>query len=77
MRIKSQILIPMVILTIVVAAAILASNIYLFSGYVNHTSENNVAFASSTVESTLESYKEHAGTASLYISQNAGIIEAV
>jgi len=77
MTIKMKILIPMVLLTILVAAAILVSNVLQFSNYVNATTKDSVDLASSVAEDELEMKKAEAEVTSLSIAENVLILEAI
>ena len=77
MSIKTKILVPMLILTVLVAAGILVSNIMLFSNYVDESMLDKVVIASDVAANYFESLKGQSQTASEYMSQSPDIIEAV
>ncbi len=77
MRIKAKILIPMIVLTLFTATAILATNIFLFTGFVDDSSISTVTVAAATVTNRIESMKAHAGASSLYMAADDALASAL
>ena len=77
MSIKMKILIPVLALTTVIAIGVLISNIVLFSSYVDDSTINRAKVASDVAEYNIEALSAKAQSASLYMSENSGIVSAV
>ena len=77
MSIKTKILIPMLVLTILVVASILISNILLFSNYVDDLMLNEVKVAAGIAAYELDILKGKAQNASLYMSEYSEIVRAI
>jgi methyl-accepting chemotaxis protein len=77
MRIKMKILIPVIAVTLVIAATILISNVALFSNYVDKQLANEVIASAIIAENRLDVLKTQAKIASMYLSENDGIIDAI
>ncbi len=77
MGISSKILIPTIAITLLVATAILVSNIILFSSFVDTSTINMVNSATEVALDRLDSLKIKSKTASLSISKDSGIIDAI
>ena len=77
MSIKTKILIPTVALTLLVATAILASNIVLFSKFVDQAALDKVEVASNALLNDLKILKTEATNASSSIAENPAIITAI
>lgn len=77
MTIKIKILIPMIGLAIIVATAILVSNIIAFSTYVNDTMTQSINDTSLVAANEIEWLKVKARSASLRVAQDLRIINAI
>ncbi len=77
MSIKIKILIPAVVITLTVAAAILTSNIVRFSGFVDASTVGRVETATKVAVNNLEALKAEATAISLSISRDPAIVEAL
>ncbi len=77
MSIKTKILLPTVALTILVATAILTSNITLFSQFVDKAALDRVGVASNAVLNDLEILKVEADNAASSIAENPDVIKAI
>lgn len=77
MSIKMKILIPMIMLTIISGAAVLISDIFQFSGYVDESLNESITIASSVAVGELENIKTKAHTVSWLIASDNAIIEAL
>ncbi len=76
MSIKLKILVPLMALTLCVSAAILASNVFLFMRSNDSASLNSVKSSLDVVTNRVETLKEQASVASMYLAENAGIVDA-
>ncbi len=77
MGIKAKILTPAIIITLFVAAAILASNILQFSAFVNATTISRVDAATRVAMNDLDSLQAEATAVSLGIAEDPGVIDAL
>ncbi len=77
MGISTKILIPTIAITLLVATAILVSNIILFSGFVDTSTISMVNSATEVARDRLDSLKIKSKTASLSISKDLAIINAI
>lgn len=77
MTIKIKILIPMIGLAIIVATAILVSNIVAFTTYVNNTMTQTINDTSLVAANEIEWLKVKARSASLRVAQDLRIINAI
>lgn len=77
MSIKLKIMIPMVVLTIIAASAILISNIIQFSGYVDNSLDSKADAAVSVAGELLSRLESQSVTASAYIAGDKAIINAL
>ncbi len=77
MGIKAKILIPALAITLVVAIAIMFSNIVMFSDFVDESTVAEVTSASRVVTDRLELLKEKAGAVALGMSRHPDIANAI
>ncbi len=77
MSIKTKILLPMVLLTIIVATAILVSDSVLFAEFVEDSAADRVDSAARVAANNLEFLKTETGTAALSMTGNPALIEAI
>ncbi|MDR1695649.1 MAG: response regulator [Endomicrobium sp.] len=77
MGIKSKILAPGIVVILLVAVAILISNIFLFSGFVDDSTIDRINSAAKVASNSLYSLKAEARAVSLSISKDSEIISAV
>ena len=77
MSIKTKILIPMMALTVLVAAGILVANIFLFSNYVDNSTIAEVEIASDVAVYNLENLKGTSYSASMHMAGSEDIINAI
>ncbi len=76
MRIKTKILIPAITLTLLIAAAILISNIFLFKGFVDDETMEKASYAAKAAANNLQFLKAEAKTASISMAKDPSIIQA-
>ncbi|MCL2095489.1 MAG: cache domain-containing protein [Oscillospiraceae bacterium] len=77
MSIKTKIIFPMLGLMVLIAAGVLVSNIILFSNYVDNIVSDRVEVAAKVAEHEFGLLKEAAYSASMYVSEYPGVIQAV
>jgi signal transduction histidine kinase/CheY-like chemotaxis protein/PAS domain-containing protein/HPt (histidine-containing phosphotransfer) domain-containing protein len=75
--IKTKILFLTIVIILIIAAAILISNIVLFSGFVDDSTIDRVDSATKVAVNSLDSLKAEAKAASLSIAKDPAIISAV
>lgn len=78
MTIKARILIPMIVVAILVASAVLVSNILLFSGYVDSKLNEDLDRALIQMQNEIELLEGKAAhIASLYFANDPGVLNAM
>ncbi len=77
MGIKAKILVPTIVLVLLVAAAVLASNIARFSRFVDEVTVARVEMAARVVEDDIDSLKNEAMAASLAIARDPAFVGAL
>ncbi|MDR1701258.1 MAG: response regulator [Sporomusaceae bacterium] len=75
--IKAKILIPVIAMTLVLAGAVLISNILLFSNFVNETTVNRVNSTSKVAVNNINFLKAEAKAASLSMAKDQVIINSI